>query len=73
MVFWDLGGQRDLHSIWDKYYSEAHGVIYVIDSSDEERLRESLEAFGAASSEFPNAMVASCPRRWPLRRHVLIF
>jgi len=43
--FWDLGGQVELQSLWDKYYSECHGVIYVIDSYDRERIEESKEAF----------------------------
>jgi len=43
--FWDLGGQEELQSLWDKYYAECHGVIYVIDSSDSERLHESARAF----------------------------
>lgn len=43
--FWDLGGQEDLQSLWDKYYAESHGVVYVIDSSDHDRLQESREAF----------------------------
>lgn len=29
-----------------QYYAECHGVIYVIDSTDEERLSESKQAFG---------------------------
>ena len=29
-----------------KYYEECHGVIYVIDSSDERRLEESRVTFG---------------------------
>lgn len=29
-----------------QYYAECHGVIYVIDSTDEERLPESKQAFG---------------------------
>lgn len=29
-----------------QYYAESHGVIYVIDSTDEERLSESKNAFG---------------------------
>ncbi|KAK7880267.1 hypothetical protein WMY93_030634 [Mugilogobius chulae] len=45
LMFWDLGGQEELQSLWDKYYAESHGVIYVIDSTDEERLSESKEAF----------------------------
>lgn len=32
-----------------QYYAECHGVIYVIDSTDEERLSESKEAFGGYS------------------------
>ncbi|XP_065321952.1 ADP-ribosylation factor-related protein 1-like isoform X1 [Gordionus sp. m RMFG-2023] len=43
--FWDLGGQEELQSLWDKYYSEAHAIIYVIDSSDTQRLTESKNAF----------------------------
>ncbi|XP_030632500.1 ADP-ribosylation factor-related protein 1 isoform X1 [Chanos chanos] len=45
LMFWDLGGQEELQSLWDKYYAESHGVIYVIDSTDEERLTESKNAF----------------------------
>ncbi|CAK9254227.1 unnamed protein product, partial [Sphagnum jensenii] len=43
--FWDLGGQKDLQTLWDKYYAESHAVIYIIDSSDKERMQESREAF----------------------------
>lgn len=44
--FWDLGGQQELQSLWDKYYQESHGVIYVIDSNDRERMDESKVIFG---------------------------
>lgn len=43
--FWDLGGQKELQLLWDKYFLEAHGIIWVVDSSDRERLGESVEAF----------------------------
>ncbi|KAL6650067.1 hypothetical protein ACP70R_014291 [Stipagrostis hirtigluma subsp. patula] len=33
LVFWDLGGQVGLRTIWEKYYEEAHAVIYVIDAA----------------------------------------
>ncbi|XP_035668134.1 ADP-ribosylation factor-related protein 1-like [Branchiostoma floridae] len=45
LMFWDLGGQEELQSLWDKYYAESHGVIYMIDSDDRERLPESKLAF----------------------------
>ncbi|EGG14682.1 ARF-like protein [Cavenderia fasciculata] len=41
LIFWDLGGQVDLRSIWDKYYNSVHAVIYVVDSTDQERMEES--------------------------------
>ncbi|OQR79948.1 ADP-ribosylation factor-related protein 1-like [Tropilaelaps mercedesae] len=43
--FWDLGGQESLQALWDKYYSESHGVIYVVDSSCRDRLDESRRSF----------------------------
>ncbi|CAL8089541.1 unnamed protein product [Calicophoron daubneyi] len=45
LKFWDLGGQEELQSLWDKYYSESHGIIYVIDSADVDRFDESRLAF----------------------------
>ncbi|KAG1359217.1 ADP-ribosylation factor-related protein 1 [Cocos nucifera] len=33
LVFWDLGGQIGLRTIWEKYYDEAHAIIYVIDAT----------------------------------------
>lgn len=43
--FWDLGGQEELQSLWDKYYAESHAVIYIVDSNDRERIPESKETF----------------------------
>lgn len=43
--FWDLGGQEELQSLWDKYYAESHAIIYLVDSYDRERLHESKETF----------------------------
>ena len=43
--FWDLGGQEELQSLWDKYYAESHAIIYMIDSTDRQRLEESWQAF----------------------------
>lgn len=41
LLIWDLGGQTSLRVIWDKYYPEAHALIFVIDSADKDRLKES--------------------------------
>ena len=45
LTFWDLGGQEELRSIWDKFFKEAHGVVYLVDASCRERLTESISAF----------------------------
>lgn len=45
LMFWDLGGQEELQSLWDKYYNDCHGVIFIIDSADPDRLIESKRAF----------------------------
>lgn len=44
LVFWDLGGQSGLRSIWEKYYDEAHAVIYVVDAASPGRFEESKSA-----------------------------
>ncbi|RZF34329.1 hypothetical protein LSTR_LSTR008868 [Laodelphax striatellus] len=43
--FWDLGGQVELQSLWDKYYAESHALIYIVDTSDRERIPDSKETF----------------------------
>ncbi|GAB4822733.1 hypothetical protein N2152v2_009779 [Parachlorella kessleri] len=40
LVFWDLGGQAGLRSIWDKYYGESHALMFVVDASDKHRIEE---------------------------------
>ncbi|XP_076687138.1 ADP-ribosylation factor related protein 1 isoform X2 [Andrena cerasifolii] len=49
--FWDLGGQEELRSLWDKYYAESHAVIYIVDSSDREKVPESKETFVLANKQ----------------------
>ncbi|XP_017494061.1 PREDICTED: ADP-ribosylation factor-related protein 1-like, partial [Rhagoletis zephyria] len=62
--FWDLGGQSELQCLWDKYYAESHAIIYVVDSSDTERIQESKAAFDKlihndALKELPLLFVAN--------------
>ncbi|KAG0364128.1 ADP-ribosylation factor protein 3 [Gamsiella multidivaricata] len=42
--FQDLGGQTDLQSIWERYYRECHAIVFVVDSSDPERIEECRDA-----------------------------
>ena len=45
IVFWDLGGQKKMRSIWERYYKEANAVVFVVDSADIGRLEEAKAAF----------------------------
>mmetsp|Transcript_8166 Transcript_8166/g.14145 ORF Transcript_8166/g.14145 Transcript_8166/m.14145 type:complete len:201 (-) Transcript_8166:248-850(-) len=48
LVFWDLGGQTGLRTIWDKYYAEAHAVIFVVDTTEQDRFEDAKSAFNKA-------------------------
>ena len=37
---WDIGGQREIRPYWQNYYEDISAIIYVIDSSDENRMDE---------------------------------
>ena len=43
---WDIGGQTKLRDLWHHYYQGSDAVIYVLDSSDVDRIalaKETLE------------------------------
>ncbi|CAI2381607.1 unnamed protein product [Moneuplotes crassus] len=40
---WDIGGQKAIRAYWPNYFEGTDGLVYVVDSSDEERLGECLE------------------------------
>jgi ADP-ribosylation factor-like protein 3 len=37
---WDLGGQRTIRTYWNQYYENTGALVYVIDSTDEDRMEE---------------------------------
>lgn len=39
---WDIGGQKAIRNYWKNYYDDAGAVIYVIDSSDRQRMEETF-------------------------------
>ena len=40
MQVWDVGGQQKIRKLWRHYYQGVEGLIYIIDSSDSERIEE---------------------------------
>ena len=45
-----MGGGKRIRGIWKNYYAESYGVIFVVDSSDEERMEETKETMSEVLS-----------------------
>eukprot|EP00929_Paragymnodinium_shiwhaense_P088177 TRINITY_DN4840_c0_g1_i1.p1 TRINITY_DN4840_c0_g1~~TRINITY_DN4840_c0_g1_i1.p1 ORF type:complete len:183 (-),score=47.22 TRINITY_DN4840_c0_g1_i1:315-863(-) len=44
---WDIGGQDKIRKLWRHYYADTDGLIFVVDSSDAERMAEAKEELHA--------------------------
>jgi len=58
LIFWDLGGQVGLRTIWEKYYEEAHAVLYVVDAAGLNRFDD---ARGALEKILRNEDLSGAP------------
>ncbi len=45
---WDIGGQKKIRDLWNYYYDNTDAIIYVLDSSDEERFEEAKNILNCA-------------------------
>ena len=48
---WDLGGQTSIRPYWRCYYPNTQAIIYVVDSTDTDRIGTSREEFHAILEE----------------------
>ena len=44
---WDVGGQEKIRPLWRHYYQNVNGLIYLVDSSDIDRLEEARDELHA--------------------------
>lgn len=44
LIVWDLGGQPGLRNIWDKYYTDCHAILFVVDATTPGRFEEAKTA-----------------------------
>jgi GTPase SAR1 family protein len=44
VVFWDVGGQEGIRTIWEKYFADAHAIMFVLDSANPQRVAEACKA-----------------------------
>ena len=40
---WDVGGQTKIRALWQHYFQDSDAVIYVVDSSDRQRMTEARD------------------------------
>eukprot|EP01102_Stenamoeba_stenopodia_P019066 TRINITY_DN7096_c0_g1_i1.p1 TRINITY_DN7096_c0_g1~~TRINITY_DN7096_c0_g1_i1.p1 ORF type:complete len:190 (-),score=30.67 TRINITY_DN7096_c0_g1_i1:64-633(-) len=50
LIFRDLGGEKSLRSIWEKYYGDVNAIVFVVDASNPERLPEAETVFESLTS-----------------------
>ena len=58
-TMWDIGGQDNIRLLWRHYYQNSQGLIFVVDSTDKERLelaKEELQHM-LAEDEMNNVVV----------------
>ena len=51
MTVWDVGGQDRIRALWRHYYQNTDAVIFVVDSSDVERLDEAASELSKVLGE----------------------
>ena len=44
---WDVGGQTKIRPLWQHYFENTQGIIYVVDSNDPVRIKEAREEMEA--------------------------
>ena len=48
---WDIGGQREIRPYWKNYYENTDGIVYVVDSADDMRLKECADELVSLMAE----------------------
>jgi len=48
---WDVGGQDKIRPLWRHYYQGTQGLIFVVDSNDQDRIEEAKEELQKMLSE----------------------
>merc|ERR1739838_994480 len=79
---WDVGGQDKIRPLWRHYYQNTQGLIFVVDSSDRERIQESHDELARMLNEdelrdaivlvFANTEESGMSRQ-PVPRRVRVF
>ena len=47
----NIGGQKAIRPYWKNYYDNTDGMVFVVDSSDEERHKECVDELNSLMAE----------------------
>ncbi|XP_069111811.1 uncharacterized protein [Argopecten irradians] len=47
LTVWDMGGHKSIRGLWKHYIFQAQGMVFVVDSSDRDRLSEARDVLQA--------------------------
>jgi len=57
----DVGGQKTLRAYWKNYFEQTDGVVWVVDSTDRERLNDcAIELHNLLQEEVPFVLTLPC-------------
>ncbi|XP_054432820.1 ADP-ribosylation factor-like protein 14 [Pteronotus mesoamericanus] len=45
LTVWDVGGQKKMRTVWGCYCENTDGLVYVVDSTDKQRMEDSRREF----------------------------
>ncbi|MES1917164.1 MAG: hypothetical protein MHM6MM_008920 [Cercozoa sp. M6MM] len=63
---WDIGGQEHIRKLWHHYFQNTDGIIFVVDSSDGERIDQTDPSTGNAKEELSAVLSSDELRGVPL-------
>jgi len=64
MTVWDVGGQDQIRPLWAHYYQNKNVIIFVVDSTDRDRLNLAKEELWKVLQEMPGvALVVMCNKQ----------
>merc|ERR1712096_58058 len=53
---WDIGGQEKIRRLWRYYFQGTQGLIWVLDSSDRDRMEDAKLVVFANKQDLPHAL-----------------
>ena len=64
LTVWDVGGQDKIRQLWRHYFQGTEGIIFVIDSSDRDRILEARDELYKILGDVSMEMVPLLVLEW---------